>query len=322
MRKPGALACKYSPHRYEGVLVHTNSEKRSDQQQHLGWVLLLTGAFMVLEVVVGLYTGSLALLANASHMLSDVGELSLSIFSIWVAGKPSTPEKAYSDHRAEILGAVLTAVVLLGLVVWILYEAYDRFWQPPQVHGVPLVLVGLMGLAVDLTSIRLLGDYEKESLTLHSAYMEVLSDTITSIGVILCGAIIWTTRWTVIDPLLGMGICLFIVWRTWTLLSQAINVLMEAVPTRVNAAEVGRAMASVPGVQGVHDLHIWTITSGLDALSSHVVVPIGENRDGVLQRLQVLLRDRFAIEHVTLQIVEEDPRRIDIGPTPPRNICP
>ena len=309
-----------APH--EGMLVHNNSEKRSDQQQHLQWALLLTGTFMVVEVVVGLYTGSLALLADASHMLSDVGELSLSLFAIWVAGKPSTPEKTYGYHRAEILTAVVTAVVLLVLVVWILYEAYDRFWQPPQVHGVPLVLVGLMGLTVDLASIRLLGDYEEESLTLRSAYMEVLSDTITSIGVILSGAIIWTTRWTVIDPLLGMGIGLFIVWRACTLLSQAVHVLMEGVPTRVNAAEVGRAMASVPPVQGVHDLHIWTLTSGLNALSSHVVVPVGENRDAVLQRLQVLLRDRFDIEHVTLQIVEGDPKRIDIDPTPPRNSCP
>lgn len=304
------------------MLVRNTSEKRAGQQQHLRWVLLLIGTFMVVEVVVGLYTGSLALLADATHMLTDVAELSLSLFAIWVAGKPSTPEKTYGYHRAEVLAAVIHAVVLLFLAVWILYEAYDRFWQPPQVHGVPIVLVGLMGLAVDLASIQLLGDLEENSMNLRSAYMEVLSDTITSISVILGGAIIWTTRWTVIDPLLGMGIGLFILWRTWTLLSQAVNVLMEGMPTRINAAEVGQAMASVPGVQGVRDLHIWTIASGLDALSSHVVVPIGENRDAVLQRLQVLLRDRFDIEHVTLQIVEEGPKRVHIDPTAPRNTGP
>jgi cobalt-zinc-cadmium efflux system protein len=210
------------------MLVHNNSEKRSAQQQHLRRVLLLTGIFMVVEVVVGLSTGSLALLADASHMLTDVAELSLSLFAIWVASKPPTLKKIYGYHRPAVLAAVASSVVLLLLVVWILYDAYNRFWQPPHVHGVPLVLVGLTGLAVDLVSIQLLGDYE-ENLNVRSAYLEVLGDTITSIGVLLDGAIIWTTRWTIIDPLLGMAIGLFIVWRTWTLLSQAVDVLMEGV---------------------------------------------------------------------------------------------
>jgi cobalt-zinc-cadmium efflux system protein len=149
--------------------------------------------------------------------------------------------------------------------------------------------------------------------------MEVLSDAISSIGVLVGGAVIWTTGWVLIDPLLGIGIGLFIVWRTWALLSQAVHVLMEGVPTRVDVREVGQAMANVAGVKGIHDLHIWTITSGLDALSSHVVVPVGEDRDAVLCRLQQLLRERFHIEHVTLQVVEEgqDCIRIDVGP--PRN---
>lgn len=212
------------------MLVYNNSEKRSSQQQRLRWVLLLTGTFMVIEVVVGLFAGSLALLADASHMLTDVAELSLSLFAIWVAGKPATSEKTYGYHRVAILAAVVNAVVLLLLAMWILYEAYNRFGQPPQVHGVPMVLVGLMGLAVDLASIQLLGDPEEQSLNLRSAYTEVLSDTITSIGVLLGGAIIWTTRWTIIDPLLGMGIGLFIVWRTWMLLSQTVDVFMEGCP--------------------------------------------------------------------------------------------
>jgi cobalt-zinc-cadmium efflux system protein len=237
-----------------------------------------------------------------------------------VAGKPSTPENTYGYHRAEILAAVVNAVVLLLLATWILYEAYDRFGEPSQVLGLPMLLVGLVGLAVNLASLKLLDGHADESLNLRSAYLEVVSDAISSLGVILGGAIILTTGWVLIDPLLSVGISFFIVWRTWALLSQAVHVLMEGVPAGVDAREVGRAMADVPGVKGIHDLHIWTITSGLDALSSHVVVPVGEDRDAVLQHLQQLLAEQFGIEHVTLQIVEQASDRIRIDSQSSRNV--
>ena len=298
----------------------SNSESRSLQQKNLRRVLLLTGVFMVVEVIAGFFTGSLALLADAGHMLTDVAALSLSAFAIWMAGKPSTPENTYGYHRAEILAAVVNAVVLLFLATWVLYEAYNRFGEPTQVLGFPMLLVGLVGLAVNLTSMRLLDGHADDSLNVRSAYLEVVSDAISSIGVILGGAILWMTGWVPIDPLLSVGISLFIVWRTWALLSQAVHVLMEGVPTGVDAREVGRAMADVPGVKGIHDLHIWTITSGLDALSSHVVVPVGEDRDAVLQHLQQLLAEQFGIEHVTLQIVEQGSDRIRIDSQSSRNV--
>lgn len=300
--------------------MHSNTESRSRQQKNLRRVLLLTGVFMVVEVIAGFFTGSLALLADAGHMLTDVAALSLSAFAMWMAGKPSTPENTYGYHRAEILAAVVNAVVLLFLATWILYEAYDRFREPTQVLGLPMLLVGLVGLAVNLASMKLLDGHADDSLNVRSAYLEVVSDAISSIGVILGGAIVWMTGWVPIDPLLSVGISLFIVWRTWALLSQAVHVLMEGVPTGVDAREVGRAMAGVPGVNGVHDLHIWTITSGLNALSSHVVVPTGEDRDAVLQRLQQLLTERFGIEHVTLQIVEKGSDRIRIDSQPSHNV--
>ncbi|HNP81685.1 MAG TPA: cation diffusion facilitator family transporter [Nitrospira sp.] len=300
--------------------MHSNTESRSRQQKNLRRILLLTGVFMVVEVIAGLFTGSLALLADAGHMLTDVAALSLSAFAMWMAGKPSTPENTYGYHRAEILAAVVNAVVLLFLAIWILYEAYDRFREPTQVLGLPMLLVGLVGLAVNLASMKLLDGHVDESLNVRSAYLEVVSDAISSIGVILGGAIVWMTGWVPIDPLLSVGISLFIVWRTWELLSQAVHVLMEGVPTGVDAREVGRAMADVPGVKGIHDLHIWTITSGLDALSSHVVVPVGEDRDAVLQHLQQLLAEQFGIEHVTLQIVEQGSDRIRIDSQSSRNV--
>lgn len=292
--------------------MHSHSESRSGQQKNLLIVLLMTGTFMVIEVVGGLFTGSLALLADAGHMLTDVAGLGLSAFAMWMAAKPSTPEKSYGYHRAEILAAVTNAVVLLLLAIWILYEAYRRVFEPPHVLGVPMLLIGLVGLAVNVASMKLLVDESESSLNVRSAYLEVLSDAISSFGVILGGGIIWVTGWVFIDPLLSAGISIFIVWRTWGLLSQAVHVLMEGVPTHLNAKEVGQAMAGVPGVKGIHDLHIWTITSGLDALSSHVVVSIGEDRDAVLGHLQSLLRDRFGIDHVTLQIVEKRTDRVQV----------
>jgi len=300
--------------------MHNSSESRSLQQKNLRRVLLLTGAFMVVEVIAGLFTGSLALLADAGHMLTDVAALSLSAFALWMAGKPSTPEHTYGYHRAEILAAVINAVVLLLLATWILYEAYTRFGEPSQVLGLPMLLVGLGGLAVNLASMRLLDGHADESLNVRSAYLEVMSDAISSIGVVLGGAIIWTTGWVLIDPLLSVGISAFVIWRTWALLSQAVHILMEGVPTGVDAREIGRAMAGVPGVKGVHDLHIWTITTGMDALSSHVVVPVGEDRAAVLQRLQQVLAEQFGIEHVTLQIVEQGSDRIHIDSQPSRNV--
>ena len=296
----------------EKALMHSHSESRSGQQKNLLIVLLMTGTFMVIEVVGGLFTGSLALLADAGHMLTDVAALGLSVFAMWMAARPSTPEKSYGYHRAEILAAVTNAVVLLLLSVWILYEAYQRVFEPSHVLGVPMLLIGLIGLAVNVVSMKLLVGESTSSLNVRSAYVEVLSDAISSVGVILGGVTIWLTGWFLIDPFLSAGISVFIVWRTWSLLTQAVHVLMEGVPTHLDAKAVGQAMVAVPGVKGIHDLHIWTITSGLDALSAHVVVPVGEDRDTVLGHLQSLLRDRFGIDHVTLQIVEERSDRVQV----------
>jgi cobalt-zinc-cadmium efflux system protein len=292
--------------------MHSHSEGRSRQQTYLLIVLLMTGTFMVVEVVGGLFTGSLALLADAGHMLTDVAALGLSAFAMWMAARPSTPEKSYGYHRAEILAAVTNAVVLMLLAIWILYEAYRRVFEPPHVLGVPMLLIGFVGLAVNVAGMKLLADESASSLNVRSAYLEVLSDAISSIGVILGGVTIWLTGWFLIDPLLSAGISGFIVWRTWSLLTQAVHVLMEGVPTHLNPKEVGQAMVGVAGVQEIHDLHIWTITSGLDALSAHVVVSIGEDRDVVLDRLQSLLRERWKLAHTTLQTVEERSDRVQV----------
>jgi len=268
-------------------------------------VLGLTSAFMCLEGLAGWLTESLALWADAGHMLADVAALSLSSFAMWMATKQSTPDKTYGYHRAEILAAVCNAVLLLLLACWILYEAFTRFYSPAQVPGLPVMIVGVVGLAVNLICLKLLSGGLGSSLNVRSAYLEVFSDAITSVGVVIGGGIIWITEWYPIDPLLSILITVFIIWRTWLLLSQAVNVLMEGVPPHLNAAEVAQAMVKVAGVKEVHDLHIWTITSGREALSAHIIVPTGGDRDSVLNNLQRQLREEFHINHVTLQIVEK-----------------
>lgn len=292
--------------------MHNHSEIRAAQQTNLWIVLAMTGSFMVIEVIGGLLTQSLAILADAGHMLTDVAALGLSAFAMRMAEKPSTFDKSYGYHRAEILAAVINAVVMLLLAIWILFEAYQRVFEPPRVLGGPMLLIGFVGLAVNVASMKLLAGESALSLNVRSAYLEVLGDAISSVGVILGGVTIWLTGWFVIDPFLSAGISIFIIWRTWTLLSQSVHVLMEGVPSQLDALEVGQALANVPGVKGIHDLHIWTITSGWDALSAHVVVSVGEDRDAVLGRLQSLLQDRWKIEHTTLQIVEEGSDRIHV----------
>ena len=285
-----------------GKEIHQNKAVR---QKRLLLVLILTSLFMGLEALAGWLTRSLALWADAGHMLTDVAALSLSSFAMWMATRAATPEKTYGYHRAEILAAVVNAAVLLMLAGWIVYEAFDRLSQPPNVPGLPVLLVGTMGLVVNAASLWLLTGHSGASLNIRSAYLEVLSDAISSVGVILGGGVIWLTGWLVIDPLISIGISGFIVWRTWGLLSQGVNILMEGVPPHLNAREVGTAMAGVAGVKGVHDLHIWTITSGQDALSAHVIALKGQDRDAVLARLEQVLHERFQIDHITLQIVGE-----------------
>lgn len=285
--------------------MQAETSTRVVQRKRLLIALCVTASFMVIEAIGGILTGSLALLADAAHMLTDVAALLLSSFAMWMAARPHTQEKTYGYHRAEILAAVVNALVLLLLSVWIFYEAYQRFHSPPEIAGLPMLAIGMIGLAVNFVSMKLLSGHAETSLNVQSAYLEVLSDAISSVGVIVAALIIWLTGWSQADPLVSAGIGLFIIWRTWRLLTQAVNILMESVPSHLNVQKVAQAMTAVPQVKAVHDLHIWTITSGMESLSAHVVVELGTDRDALLMTLERLLKERFGIEHTTLQIVAE-----------------
>lgn len=272
----------------------------------LAWALALTTTYMAAEVVGGLLTGSLALLADAAHMLTDAGGLALALLAIRFGDRPPTPERTYGYLRAEILSALANAVVLLLLTVYILYEAYERFRNPPAVLGAPMLAVAAVGLAVNLICMRLLSAGSSESLNVRGAYFEVLSDMLGSLGVIVAAIVVMVTGWRLADPIVGAGIGLFIVPRTWSLLKEATAILLEGTPTRVDVRLLEERLLSLANVTAAHHLHVWTITSGLDALSAHLVVDDPGIAGRVLSEARRLVAEEFGIGHITIQVEGAD----------------
>ena len=304
----------------------------AQNQSRLLIVLGLTTTYLVIEVVGGLLTNSLALLADAGHMLTDVLGLAMALFAIRFAQKPATPAKTYGFYRAEILAAVANGILLFGVAFYILYEAYQRFREPPAIESLPMLLVAVGGLIVNIIGAWLLMGGSGESLNVRGAFLEVVSDLLGSLGVIVAAIVIYFTGWWQADPLISVGIGLFILPRTWTLLKSALDVLLEATPSHINVQDLERAMLNVPGVSSVHDLHVWTITSGFVAMSAHVEAN-GRPAEEVLHDEQSLLRDRFEIEHATLQVESDghaddgaccmvDPRCLVVGGRLPPNVTP
>jgi cobalt-zinc-cadmium efflux system protein len=235
-------------------------------------------------------------------MLTDAGGLALALFAIWFASRPPSASKTYGYLRAEVLAALVNAVVLLLLAIYILYEAYQRFFEPPEVLSTPMLVVAVVGLIVNLISMRLLAAGSKESLNLKGAYFEVLADMLGSIGVIVSAVIIMTTGWTLADPIIGAVIGVFIVPRTWALLRHSVNILLEGTPVGFDLARLERALRTVPGVVDLHDLHVWTITSGMDAMSGHLVVDDTADEQAVLMAARDKLHEDFGIDHTTIQV--------------------
>ena len=274
--------------------------------------LALTGGYMLVELAGAFLTGSLALLADAAHMLTDVGGLALALFAIWIAARPPTPAKTYGYYRAEILAALVNAVVLLALAVVILVEAWERLLHPRELLGGPMLAIGGLGLVVNLVGAWLLHHDAEHSLNVRAAYLEILSDAVSSLGVLVAAGIVLLTGWTRADALVSVGIALFIVPRTWRLLRQAVNVLLEGVPAHLDLSAIEEAMTHVVGVRRVHDLHVWTLTSGREAMSAHVVVGDVRESERLLEALHAVLHTRFGIDHTTIQLETEPPAVLQI----------
>lgn len=282
-----------------------NLSATAQNRRALQITFALTFGYFIVEVVGGILTNSLALLADAAHMLTDVFGLGLALFATWISEKPATPEKTYGYYRFEILAALANAVVLLFISFYILYEAYGRFREPPVVASLPMILIAVVGLGVNLAGMWILREGARESLNVQGAFLEVVSDALGSVGVIIAGLIMLVTGWYYADPIFSVFIGLFILPRTWKLLMQAVNVLLEGTPGHINLAAVEEAVHTVTGVEAVHDLHVWTITSGIEALSTHIVLTDNcdpKDADRVLEQLSALLKEKFGIDHSTIQI--------------------
>ena len=278
----------------------------SRNKRSLAIVFCLTSFYLIVEVVGGLWTGSLALLADAGHMLTDVAGVGLALLAIRFAEKPASPERTYGYYRVEILAALTNAVVLILISLYILYEAFQRFKNPPDVESAAMLGVASVGLIINIIGIYILRAGSKESLNMKGAYFEVLSDMLTSIGVIAAGLIMLTTGWYYADPIISAGIGLFILPRTWALLKDAIAVLLEGTPSDINIAELRARLSQIAGVAEIHDLHVWSLTSGVNALSVHAVLADGAEHDEVLQRVHDSCTSEFKIAHVTAQTERAD----------------
>ncbi|WP_211360928.1 cation diffusion facilitator family transporter [Arcticibacter tournemirensis] len=265
-------------------------------------VLGLTLTYLIAEIIGGILTKSLALLADAGHMFTDVGGLALALFAINIASKPASPEKTYGYYRAEILASLTNAIVLIGISIYILYEAYQRFLNPPEVQSKAMLIVAAIGLVINIAGMLILRKSSKESLNMKGAYFEVLSDMLTSIGVIVAGVIMLTTEWYYADPLLSAGIGLFILPRTWILLKDSVSILLEGTPKDVNIADLRAGILQLNNVEELHDLHVWSLTSGVNAMSAHIIISANANYNESLQDMNRYITDNFKITHTTLQL--------------------
>jgi cobalt-zinc-cadmium efflux system protein len=268
----------------------------------LAITLALTTTFMVVEVIGGLITGSLALLADAGHMLSDSASLALALFAFWLSGRPATPERSFGYKRVEILAALANGVTLVAISIWIFIEAFRRFSEPTEVLGGWMMVVAVIGLVVNLIGAFILSRSEGESLNLEGALRHVLADVAGSVGAIAAALIIIFTGWVYADPIISVIIGVLVLGSSWKLLRDSVNILLEASPRNIDPQAVGESMAAAEGVREIHDLHIWTITSGFPALAAHVLVGREENCHARRRDLETVLKRKFGIEHTTLQV--------------------
>jgi cobalt-zinc-cadmium efflux system protein len=271
------------------------------ERRALAIALGLVAGFAGVEAVAGVAADSIALVADAAHMFSDALALGLALFAAWLAQRPATPDRSFGWRRAEVLAALANALVLVVLGGWIVWEAVGRLSDPPGVTGGWVLAAGIAGLLVNLAAARVLHG-AGSGLNVRAAMLHVLADLASSAGVVLAGIVVLTTGWEYADPIAGLVIGVLVIASTFRVLRETLGVLLEEAPAGMDTRAVGAAMASTDGVVGVHDLHLWTITSGFPALSAHVLVAAGADCHAIRRELEVLLRDRFELTHTTLQV--------------------
>ena len=283
---------------------HDHHVARSGNKKGLWIALLITASIAVLEFCGGLITDSLALLSDSGHMLSDASSLLLSLIAFWFAARPASKRNTYGYHRMEILAALLNGGALFVIAGFIFWEAYGRLLDPPTVSSNTMIVIAVIGLFANLASAAVLlkkGDV-KGNLNLKSAYLHVLGDALGSVGAILAGIVMSLFGWYIFDPIISVLVALLILRSAWSVISQSVHILMEGSPASIDQSQVKQCLEGIPGVVEVHDLHIWTITSGMDALSCHLTIEDGSQSQAVLQEAITALEKTFHIGHTTIQV--------------------
>lgn len=278
---------------------------RRETRRQLGLVLALTAAVTVAEAIGGYLSHSLALLADAGHMLADVGAISLSLVVAHLADRPATPRRSYGLLRLEILAALVNGATLIVIALGIAAEAYRRLRTPSEVHAMLMMGVAVAGLAANIAGAAILHHGHEHSLNVRGAYLHVLSDALGSLGAVVAAAIIMVTRQPLADPVISVLIALLILHGAWQLTRESVDILLEATPGHISLQDVHDRIASLPGVRSVHDLHVWTLTSGVVAMSGHLVVTNPADNQGILEAVQSRMRE-LGVHHVTVQM-ERDP---------------
>ncbi|WP_017729289.1 cation diffusion facilitator family transporter [Halalkalibacterium ligniniphilum] len=283
---------------------HHFDEQREGNKKGLMIALMITTVIMVLQFFGGILTNSLALLADSGHMLSDASSLALSLVAIWFASRPASPNKTYGYYRFEILAALFNSVTLFIIAGFIIFEAYSRLFDPPTVASGTMIMIALVGLGANLLSAWFLmrkGDVNN-NLNLRSAYLHVIGDALGSVGAIAAGIFMLAFQWYVADPIISVVVALLILRSAWGVLKHSVHILMEGTPPTIHEGEVKAALEGIDGVRSAHDLHIWTITSGLDMLTCHLLIDDEQSSQAVLQQAIDLIHERYKIEHTTIQV--------------------
>lgn len=285
---------------------HAGERRDAGSIKRLKIALGLTAAYMFAEAIGGWLTNSLALLADAGHMLTDVAALALTLSAIWFAARPATERKTYGYYRTEILAAFINGLALVLISLWVLYEAFERWSAPPDVKGFEMTLVASGGLLVNLVAAYLLHSDHQHDLNMRGAWLHVVGDALGSVTAIVAGLLIVNFGWVWADAVCSALISVIIIFGAWRLIRESVNVLLEGTPAHIDLAAVEDEILETEGVRAVHDLHVWTITSGLDALSAHVLYDETNAQNDILRNLRRRLHDRFGIDHLTIQMESPD----------------
>jgi cobalt-zinc-cadmium efflux system protein len=291
-------------HSHGGGLLGHHHHHHGDAPRAILRAIGITLIFMCLELIGGYFANSLALISDGAHMLTDVGAMLLSLFVLWMARRPSTSTMSFGYHRAEILGALASGLIIWMISGFLIYEAVIRMQSPPEVKGPIVFVVAAIGLAANLVTMFMLKDARHENMNVRAAYLHVLSDMLGSIGAVIAGAVLWITGWRPIDPIITIIFAGLMLVSSWSLVKEAVGILMESTPTGLDSRKVRSDLLGLPGVREVHDLHIWTVTSGRHALSVHVIATEAET---LLTQINALLKEHYGIIHTTIQI--EHPER-------------